>query len=130
MRRLCLLSLLALLGVGCGRGPTREWTPEDHDNASPNPPAKADPAEAQAQLIDVSWSRQCAVCHGPGGHGDGPNGPMVQAPDLTRAEWQSSVNDEQIARVIREGKGRMPRFDLPPAIVAGLVQRVRQLRGR
>jgi hypothetical protein len=55
---------------------------------------------------------------------------MVQAPDLSRAAWQDSVTDEQIGRVILEGKGRMPRFDLPPATVAGLVRRVRQLRGR
>jgi mono/diheme cytochrome c family protein len=128
MRSLWML-LLVPLATGCGREPSREWSPADHDQAGP-PPSRSDPAEAQAQLIEVSWSRQCATCHGPTGHGDGPSGPMVQAPDLSRAAWQDSVTDEQIGRVILEGKGRMPRFDLPPATVAGLVRRVRQLRGR
>jgi hypothetical protein len=55
---------------------------------------------------------------------------MVQAPDLTQPAWQQSATDEQIARAILQGKGKMPRFDLPPATVAGLVQRVRGLQGR
>ena len=51
---------------------------------------------------------------------------MVKAPDLTKAAWQASVTDEQIARTIMEGKGKMPKFDLPPADIAGLLKRVRQ----
>lgn len=119
-----------LVLAGCDRKPTREWTPADHDGAAASPPPRADPAEAQAQLVDVTWSRQCATCHGPAGRGDGPSGPMVQAPDLTQPAWQEGVTDEQIARAILQGKGKMPRFELPPATVAGLVQRVRGLRGR
>ncbi|MCU0658444.1 MAG: cytochrome c [Polyangiaceae bacterium] len=125
----CLL--LPLLLAGCDREPTRPWTPSDHDgNAEAPPTTRADPAEARAQVIEVSWGRQCASCHGAVGRGDGPSGPMVQAPDLTRPAWQDTVSDEQIAKVIREGRGRMPRFDLPPEVVAGLVQRIRQARGR
>lgn len=129
MRRLCFLSLLVSLGAGCDPGSTREWTPADHDQTDQPSLTKTNSAEAQTQLIDISWNRQCAICHGSSGRGDGPNGPMVQAPDLTRVDWQTSVSDQQIAQMIREGKGRMPGFNLPPAIVDGLVQRVRQLRG-
>src|SRR5262249_10136725 len=83
--------------------------------------------EADA-LIELTWGRQCASCHGPEGRGDGPNGPGVQAPDLARESWQATVTDDQIARTIRNGKNRMPKFDLPDAVVAGLVRRIRGLR--
>ncbi len=122
---------LSFFGLGCGREPVREWTTADHDHAEGEQPQgtpRADPAQVQAQLVAVTWDRQCAKCHGAKGRGDGPEGPMVNAPDLTRADWQSKVSDEQIARVILEGKGRMPKLDLPPATVAGLVKRVRLLR--
>ena len=38
---------------------------------------------------------------------------MVRAPDLTRADWQGRVGDEDIAQVIRNGRNSMPKFDLP-----------------
>ena len=64
------------------------------------------------------------------GKGDGPNGPMMKASDLTREEWQASVTDADIAAVIKTGKGRMPKFDLPDPVVRGLVGRIRAVRGR
>jgi hypothetical protein len=57
-------------------------------------------------------------------------GPMVRAPDLTREDWQSEVTDNQIAAVIRNGKGRMPSFNVPDPVIQGLVARVRAARGR
>lgn len=133
-----LSSLIAATLAACSRGEVREWTPADHDqeeSVAQQPGAVAgaqrqSPAEEAAQLVDIAWERQCATCHGMRGRGDGPNGPMVNAPDLTQAEWQSSVTDAQIASVITQGKGRMPRFELPPAVIDGLVQRVRQIRAR
>jgi cytochrome c oxidase cbb3-type subunit 3 len=55
---------------------------------------------------------------------------MVKAPDLSRPEWQAATSDEQIAAVIREGRNKMPRFELPPAVINVLVRRIRSLRGR
>jgi hypothetical protein len=56
---------------------------------------------------------------------------MVHAADLTRADWQATVTDEQLAASIVNGKGKMPPFpNLPPKIVAGLVGRIRSVRGR
>ncbi len=136
--------VIGLVLGGCDREPVREWSPSDHDQSdnpgqngqvAPVRPAAnasgqaAAQAQAQAQLVDIAWSRQCATCHGPTGHGDGPSGPMVQAPDLTRPDWQAQVSDEQIAQVISQGKGKMPKLDLPAPVVAGLVRRVRSLRG-
>jgi cytochrome c oxidase cbb3-type subunit 3 len=55
---------------------------------------------------------------------------MNKAPDLSREEWQSKVKDEEIAAVIANGRGKMPRFELPEDVVKGLVARVRSFRGR
>jgi len=96
-------------------------------------PANANVApsgDALATLVDVTWRTQCSVCHGVSGRGDGPQGPMVHAPDLSRGDWQSKVTDDEIAHMIVTGKDKMPRFDFPPDVVAGLTRRVRALRGR
>ena len=72
----------------------------------------------------------CIACHGPTGHGDGQMGPMVQAPDLTRADWQSKTTDAEMAAVIKGGRNRMPSFNFPDPVVAGLVARIRSLQAR
>ena len=76
------------------------------------------------------WKQACASCHGPLGRGDGPLGPSLKAPDLTRDEWLSTVTDEQIATVIRNGKDKMPAHpDLPDSALDALVKRIRS-KGR
>jgi hypothetical protein len=138
------LSLGMLVLGGCDSPPTAldlpEWTPQDHDHSDEKERvasgAQAAPAGSGSKedglhvLVESTWRNQCASCHGLVGHGDGPNGPMVKASDLTRADWQSSMTDAQIAASITNGKGRMPRFDLPPNVVSGLVGRIRASRGR
>jgi cytochrome c oxidase cbb3-type subunit 3 len=116
----------------------KEWTPADHDRAEETQRAqmgmhqpaapRGSAGSGNASLVDATWKAQCLQCHGPNGRGDGPNGPMVQAPDLTRPEWQAKVTDEQIAQTIKGGKNKMPKFDLPDTVVQGLVQRIRALR--
>jgi mono/diheme cytochrome c family protein len=115
-------------------GAIREWTPQDHeppDKASPDQVAEveATPGEegsADAQLVTQAWRKNCQLCHGPTGRGDGPQGPMLQAPDLTKKEWLSQATDAQIEQSIRQGKNKMPAFGhLPDAVVSGLVKRVR-----
>ena len=139
-----LVSLLALAALAaCERPPSasslKEWTPADHDRAeemaktssgqqaAAQPQAKGDDKSA---LVEVAWVQNCAVCHGALGKGDGPNGPMVKASDLTLAEWQTKVTDEEIAATIKNGKGRMPKFDLPDSVIRGIVGRIRATRGR
>jgi mono/diheme cytochrome c family protein len=130
--------------LGCERPPSvdhlQEWTAADHDRAEEQsnaatgqqaaPPGKRD-ADAGAQtLVEITWQTACAPCHGPGGRGDGPNGRMVNAPDITREELQAKFTDEEIAAIIRTGRNRMPKFDLPEPVVQGLVARIRATRGR
>jgi cytochrome c oxidase cbb3-type subunit 3 len=53
---------------------------------------------------------------------------MVQAPDLTRADWQAKVTDVEMAATIRAGRNRMPSFTLPDPVLSGLVARIRSLQ--
>lgn len=55
---------------------------------------------------------------------------MLRAPDLTRPDWQDRVSDQDIATIIRNGKDKMPKFDLPPQVLDGLVKRIRSSRAR
>jgi mono/diheme cytochrome c family protein len=133
-----------LLAEACDQAPAdlREWQAADHDRVDEQQPAgrAARPPRGQVQpsasadptttLVEVTWRNQCAACHGMLGRGDGPQGPMVRAPDLTAVEWQAKVTDQQIAEVIQAGKNRMPKFDFPPDVVKGLVARIRGSRTR
>jgi cytochrome c oxidase cbb3-type subunit 3 len=91
----------------------------------PERPAASADAPPDDTLVELAWQRNCSRCHGATGRGDGPEGPMVRAPDLTRAEWQAAVTDEGIGQVIRKGRNKMPAFDLPDEVVRGLVARIR-----
>lgn len=139
------LALSSLAVAACDRPPSddgiREWTAADHDRAEEkariNSGAQASPQakgsggkDDLAAVVELTWRQQCATCHGMVGRGDGPNGPMVKAPDLTREDWQAKVTDDDIAAIIRSGKGQMPKFDLSDPVVAGLVVRVRAVRGK
>ena len=134
-----MVGFLAIWAMGgCGsKGEVREWRAEDHDHAPatngqvPMAPAKPQTAaERGAALIAASWGANCAICHGPEGRGDGPTGPMVKAPDLTRAELLDKSSDADLAKVVMEGRGKMPKFDLPREVVDGLVKRIRLRKAR
>lgn len=131
------VALAATLALACDRAPPadglKDWTAADHDGEKKAPASnqgpKGDKNSAPA-LVDLTWRNQCVSCHGPGGHGDGPQGPMFKASDLSREEWQAKIKDDEIAATIVTGKGRMPKFELPEDVVKGLVARVRSFRGK
>ncbi|WP_437718695.1 cytochrome c [Sorangium sp. So ce448] len=139
--RLLSIALLSVGLFGCtsGAGDVRPWTRDDHDPPNPGEgqgqggkvaarPVASD--ETDPGLIELAWQRNCSTCHGRAGRGDGPQGPMVRAPDLTDAAWQDRVTDAQMADTIRKGKNKMPAFDLPQPVIEGLVKRVRTNRAR
>jgi mono/diheme cytochrome c family protein len=134
--------VLALsLACGCSREASdlREWKASDHDHTS-NPGAaqvevKQDAGSPLAvygidEVTVVAWEQSCATCHGAQGAGDGPQGPITKARDLTDAAWHASVSDESIAQTIRNGRGMMPPSRLPEATVQSLVRLVRLLDPR
>jgi hypothetical protein len=141
-----LFGLLALT-TACDQPPSadslQQWTKSDHHSTDDDRLGRAPGAAGQvarpssapaagdvSQLVDITWRQQCTNCHGPLGHGDGQIGPMVQAPDLTRADWQAKVTDAEMAAIIKTGRNKMPSFNLPDPVVSGLVARVRALQGR
>jgi mono/diheme cytochrome c family protein len=139
--RVAALAALGALVAACDRpasaGSAPEWTPADHHShdddkgqagAPQAAPAAAAPGDA-TQLVEVAWRQQCTACHGSSGKGDGQMGAMLQVPDLSREDFQSKASDADIAGVIKTGRNKMPRFDLPDAVVRGLVARIRSLRG-
>jgi cytochrome c oxidase cbb3-type subunit 3 len=145
--KVLVIALAATGALACNGPPSaeslREWTPSDHHSADDQKlaaqqgqaPAQRGGAERNpgtdiAQLVDLTWRQQCSNCHGASGRGDGQMGPMLQVRDLTAAAWQSQVTNEQIAVTIKNGKNKMPKFDLPDPVIQGLVQRIRTLRGQ
>jgi mono/diheme cytochrome c family protein len=137
--------LLVSLPLACDRPPPpeslQEWSPADHHSVDDGRKGAAQPAAGRApadkgespddnvaELVDLTWRQQCTTCHGASGKGDGQMGPMVKAPDLTNGDWQASVSDADVAALIKNGRNRMPKFDLPGPVIAGLVARVRALR--
>ena len=139
-----LLLLLVTAAAACDRPPSadslKEWTAGDHHSTDDDKStggaqvaraaSSGAPGSDVAQLVDLTWRQQCMTCHGATGHGDGQMGPMVQAPDLTRADWQAKMSDAEMAGLIKAGRNRMPSFNLPDPVLAGLVARIRSLGGR
>ncbi len=134
---LAFSAVTAALASACNETPPdlREWRTTDHDHTE-NPNAEqvqvtdagsSEPGHGLDDVTIVAWQQNCTTCHGPLGRGDGPQGPMVHAADLSRSDWQASITDDAIATTIRQGRGRMPGFKLPDATIQRLVQLVRML---
>ncbi len=131
------LSLLSLAS-GCQRKGSREWRADDHDqepgggSAPANGAGNPTSAEDQlATLVEATWTNNCAVCHGRGGQGDGPQGPMVKAPNLTDPTLVDKLSDDQIVATIKNGRNKMPSFpNIPEHVARGLVMRIRALRAQ
>ncbi len=63
-------------------------------------------ATGDPQRGEPLFRRYCAVCHGPGGAGNGPNAPFLeedQPRDLTNPRYVGGLTDEHLYRVIAEG---------------------------
>jgi mono/diheme cytochrome c family protein len=131
--------VLALAVASCQKAPAdvREWSPKDHTNTSNKPAeqtgqvnANPAPTETPPKGLDpvtlAAWGSQCSSCHGKIGKGDGPNGKMVKATDLSNPDWQAQITDEQIVASITTGKNAMPAFsNLPKDTVENLMWLVR-----
>lgn len=60
---------------------------------------------ADADAGETKFKQLCATCHGQAGQGDGPASAALnpKPQDLSSSEWQSSVDDDHIRTVIRDG---------------------------
>lgn len=123
-----LFSALALLAVlpGCNK--------KGGSASSEKRAAKVDPA-AQKEADEV-WSGRCVSCHGNSGMGDGAAAAALNPKprSFKSAEWQKSVSDEHIKKVIVGGGpavGKSPLMAPNPdlkgkeAVLTALVNKVR-----
>jgi cytochrome c oxidase cbb3-type subunit 3 len=113
MRR-ALLAVLALLSIGACRG-REERTPGPVARiAVRGGPESGEPERAGGQS-DVArgkgiYAESCAPCHGPDGTGGTPMARMMRVGNLADPATHARYGDEEMAALIRGGRGRMPAF--------------------
>ena len=143
--RFKLVSVLVGLAIGVVGCTSKEEAPAAPKAAEPEPAAEpAEPAAAPeptptsdpiAEAASI-YSTRCTVCHGAGGKGDGAGSAALQPKprDFTSAEWQASVTDEHITKIIKYGGAEVGMAAIMPAnpdliekpeVVAALVKTVR-----
>jgi mono/diheme cytochrome c family protein len=138
VHRAWVLSFGLLLTSACDQqaADLREWSASDHDHTQNpgsdqvegGPDAGSELAEhGLNEVVLVAWDQNCVRCHGRFGRGDGPQGSLVHATDLTNPRWQAAATDDGILKVIREGRGLMPAFPLPETTLKSFVQLIRLL---
>jgi len=104
---------------------------------APTPQPAAEPSDPVAEAAEIFQNR-CTVCHGEKGHGDGPGSAALDPKprNFSSAEWQASVTDEHIQKIIVYGGTAVgkaatmpanPDLDARPEVVAELVKVVRGL---
>ena len=81
------------------------------------------------ERMDLLYAERCMNCHGLAGRGDGPLAARlpIRPPDFRETVERKSNN--QIRRIIAEGKGTMPAFEpaLRAAEITDMLQMVRFL---
>jgi cytochrome c553 len=145
MNKFAILALAAIVSVVAACSDTKPAEPTTTAPApvvapvaapAPTPVAAATDPVAEAATI---FSTRCAACHGADGKGDGIASASLNPKPRAYADqdWQKSVDDSHIAKVILEGGpsvGKSPLMvanpDLKdkPAVVAALVAKIRSYR--
>ncbi len=130
---------LIIIGIGAvafGCTPKEDAAPEQ--KAAPAPAATEVPAtDPTAEAAEI-YENRCTVCHGKTGKGDGDGSAALDPKprDFTLAEWQESVTDDHIQKIVvygGAGVGKSPTMpanpdlDAKPEVVKELVVYVRNL---
>ena len=126
--RLALLAFVTIVAAtlaGCDKAPpasqATRWTPADHERLPGEDDGPSAPTTGPFSVTELAWAQRCTGCHGANGQGNG----SAPVPDFASSSWHASRTDTELASSIVQGRGAMPKFDLPPAVVAGLVAKVR-----
>jgi mono/diheme cytochrome c family protein len=118
---------------------SKDETPAAPKAAAPAPAEEAakpasDPVADAAEI----YTNRCTVCHGERGQGDGAGSAALEPKprDFTSAEWQGSVTDDHLSKIIVYGGTAVgkaatmpanPDLDSKPEVVAELVKYIRGL---
>ena len=81
-------------------------TPDQAGAQLRNPVKRSKASDQRGRRL---WSANCATCHGISGVGDGPVGPQMIVPDITKGIYTSRP-DGKIFAVIHYGQNGMPRY--------------------
>jgi mono/diheme cytochrome c family protein len=114
-----------IIAVGCSKP---KPAPESDESAAPAGTSAAATADvAKAQEI---FTQRCVACHGTTGNGDGPASATLEPKPRKFAdpEWQKSVNDEYIEKIVKLGGAAVGKSAAMPSnpdlndpnVVAGL----------
>jgi mono/diheme cytochrome c family protein len=106
--------------------------------AAPAPAPAPEPAADPVADAKEIFADRCTVCHGATGKGDGDGSAALDPKprDFTVAEWQASVTDEHLQKIIVYGGTAVgkaatmpanPDLDAKPEVVAELVKVIRGL---
>jgi mono/diheme cytochrome c family protein len=121
--------------VGCGGGAKQE----DQTQSATPPPTQTTATDTSASgstaggddLGAKVYAQRCALCHGPGGHGDGPAaaGLNPKPRNHTDGSYMNGRTDDELLTVIRNGKGAMPAWGkiLSDAEIHAVLKHVRSL---
>ena len=132
--------MLIGLIVGISGCTPKETAPAEPKAAEPAPaptPAAEPAADPVAEAAEI-YTNRCTVCHGEGGKGDGAGSAALDPKprDFTSPDWQASVNDDHLQKIIvygGAGVGKAPTMpanpdlDAKPEVVAELVKYIRGL---
>ncbi len=117
MTAVAALFAMAVVGnavlVGCGskaeNTSTQETTPAPATE-TPAPPAGGDVAAAGDAQGAAIYAQRCVLCHGAGGHGDGPASASLNPKprNHTDGSYMNARTDAELLEVLHNGKGAMP----------------------
>ena len=132
------------MSMGCtskDAAPAEQKAAEPAKPAAPAAaPAEKAPSDPVAEAAEIYVNR-CTVCHGEKGKGDGAGSAALEPKprDFTSAEWQASVTDDHLTKIIVYGGSAVgkaptmpanPDLDGKPEVVVELVKYVRNLGGQ
>ena len=109
MRKIFFVILVGtLLLAACGGNETSSSDANENATLAPVPaeyagltnPLGAEAAEAGAEVFRAN----CATCHGPQGHGDGPAGQSLEPKPGNLAQVQTRAGDDYLFWRIHDGK--------------------------
>lgn len=131
------LSFVLLLAA-CGGGGGAATQPTGGPAKAANPAAGAGVGEQKARDLFLSL---CSTCHGASGHGDGPGAAAINPKPRSFADvdWQDSVTDAQIQKVIVYGGAAVGKSPFMPAqpdlkgqqdVLDAMTRIVRAFRGK
>ena len=136
-RGIGLLIGLIIAVTGCTSKDAAPAEPKAAEPAAAPAPAAQPAADPVADAKDI-YTNRCTVCHGTTGKGDGDGSAALDPKprDFTSDEWQASVTDDHLQKIIvygGAGVGKSPTMpanpdlDAKPEVVAELVKLIRGL---